>query len=204
LVPRALITSIFLATDSFCFRQEPRSVALVLERARQPASYRNSLPEHVQFPDNRRVLFDDFRSVGFLSRYPDTNISNEYVMFGVFEGQENVGPSGPFVVYSFELDLFRVWTLAVSKVGDSDLSASDALALHSPTRELSLNELTEISVLHTIRYPIDRNLSLYPHDPDPPWNVLFDLSDETSGFFCGIGLVLSSLPFFVELCSWGN
>src|SRR5207249_4466055 len=62
----------------------------------------------------------------------------------------------------------------------------------------------EISVFHAIRYPIDWYLSLYPHDPDPAWYVLFDIRDEMRGFFCGVGLVLSSLPFLIELCSRGN
>src|SRR5438552_10057723 len=195
---------IFFAGDSLCFGQKLRAVALVLERARHAVSHRNCLPEYVQFSDDCGVLFGDFRSMGFLGRYPDSNVSNEDIMFGVFEGQENVSPSRPFVVDSLELDLFHVWAFAVPKVGDPDLPASDALTLHPSTRELLLNELAEISVFHAIRYPIDWYLSLYPHDPDPAWYVLFDIRDEMRGFFCGVGLVLSSLPFLIELCSRGN
>src|SRR5436853_7697333 len=142
--------------------------------------------------------------MGFLGGYPDSNISNEDIMFGVFEGQENVSPSRPFIVDSLKLDLFDVWSFAVPKIRDPDFSASDALTCPTLTSELLLNKLAEISVLHTIGYSIDRYLSLYPHDPDPAWNVLFDFGDETRGFFCGIGLVLSSLPFLVELCSRRN
>src|SRR5437660_804925 len=95
----------------------------------------------------------------------------------VLDGYENVSPSRPFVVDPLELDLSHVWAFAVPKVGDPNFSASDALTLHLPTREFLLNELAEISVLHAIRYPIDRYLSLYPHDPDPAWDELFDISD---------------------------
>src|SRR2546421_4884071 len=179
-------------------------MAFVLNRARQSISYRNCLPEYVQFPDDCGVLFGDLRSMGFLGRYPDSNISNEDITFGVFEGQENVSPSRPFVVDSLQLDLFHVRAFAGPKIRDPDLSASDTLTLHTPARELLLNELAEISVLHTVRYPIDWYLSLYPHDSDPAGNVLFDISDETRGLFRGIGLVLSSLPFLVELCSRRN
>src|SRR6267143_61987 len=142
--------------------------------------------------------------MGFLSRHPDPNISNEDIMLRFLKGQENVGSPGSIVVDSLELYLFRVWGFAVPNVGDPGLSTSDALTLHPSTLELFLNELAEISLLHTIRYPVDRNLSLYPHDPDPAGNVLFDSRDEMCGFFCGIGLVLSSLPFLVELCSRSN
>src|SRR5947208_1880633 len=144
------LATLLSARASFCFGEKLCSIAFVLKRAGQSISYRNCLPEYVQFPDDCGVLFGDLRSMGFLGRYPDSNISNEDITFGVFEGQENVSPSRPFVVDSLQLDLFHVRAFAGPKIRDPDLSASDALTLHTPTRELLLNELAEISVLHPI------------------------------------------------------
>ena len=79
--------------------------------------------------------------MGFLCWYPDSDVSNQDVMFRVLDGQKNVSPSGPFVVYSLELDPLQVWSLPVLEVGNPDLSASDAVTPHIPIRELTLYEL---------------------------------------------------------------
>ena len=132
----------------------------MLEGACQPVSDWNCLPEYVELPDDCSVLLGNFRSVSILGGYPDSNISNEDVMFGVLEGKENISSARPIVIHFLELDLFQVWTLAVLEVGNPDLSTSYAMASHIPIRKLLLNELAEIPVLHTVRNPIDRYLSL--------------------------------------------
>src|SRR6267378_1260805 len=170
--------TVFLARDPFCFCKKLGPVALVLKGARQPVSNWNCLPEYVEFPDDCSVLVGDFGSVSFLCWYPDSDVSNQDVMFRVLDGQKNVSSPGPFVVQSLELDPLQVWTLTILEVGNPDLSASDAMTPHIPIRELVLHELAEIPVLHTVHNPIDRYLSLDSHDSDPSWNVLFDLCDE--------------------------
>src|SRR6266704_2918680 len=70
-------------------------------------------------------------------------------------------------------DLFQVRTLSTIEEADTDFSASNALTFHITTRQLFMDELAEIPVLHAISDPIYRYFPLDPHDPNPAWDELF-------------------------------
>src|SRR5713101_331836 len=85
--------------------------------------------------------------------------------------------------------------------GVTDFPASNAPASDALSGQFFLDELSKVPVLHAICNTIRGDFPLYPHNPDPRRDRLFDLRDQSGRLVCPVRLILSGPPVFVKLGS---
>src|SRR3989442_15855933 len=83
----------------------------------------------------------------------------------------------------------------------ADFPASYAPAANALSLQFFLDELSKVSIFHTIRYSIRRNLPLYAHYPDPGRDNFLDLGDQSCRFLCPVRLIFSGPPVLIQLSS---